>query len=256
MKFLKIVALVLTTLSICAGCGEFIVDSTKIDETTETTETQDSDTLSNNIRLKAKEESNKYYFDAEMYKEEFYNNNYDIESLDKAVENYNKSIEVLEAPDVYNTMFDDDLYFSYNNMGAMQLSKWNQDRNDMTYLDAAIENLKKSTGYLEAKKNPKAFKNLGYAYYEKWMNDYANTEYRDLALDNYNIAYEINPKDEIINNYLGLYYIDMWEQYGYEEKYYTLAEDFLERALEINNDYESAIDNLSYLYYEKENLES
>lgn len=257
MKFFKTITMLLITVITCVGCGQFIVDKT---ETTNDEKSNDSAIVSDNSNLKAKEESNKYRLDAENYEYDFYEDSNNKEAFDKAIENYNKSIEILESVNADTDIYYDDIAESYNNMGVMQIYRWNFNRENVTDIDDAIESFNKANEYAEKLDDmsslERVLEHLGYTYYVKWIKDYDDIESRDLSLEYYKKAYDIGPNERTLNNYLGLYYIDMWEQYGYDEEYYTLAEQYLEKAVELDSDYKGALENLAYLHYEKERLNS
>lgn len=221
MKIFKIITMLSVTLLICVGCGEFITDSDIYKNFENTTR-----------KLEAEETSNRFFSSAEMYKNAFDRNPNNIDNFNYAIENYNKAMTIVESEDIAENI--DDVYIYYNNMGILYLNKWIENEDDITDIDAAIESLKKAVEY-DKEEDTVPIENLGAAYYEKWINDFDDTEARDLALSNYELVYEINPNEADINNYLGVFYIDMWEQYGYDEKYYIMAEEYLETALEIDN---------------------
>lgn len=216
-------------------------------------ESEEDTTSSNN--LKAKAYADEYFNDAEAYKENYYDDKTDLDSYYKAVENYEKSVYALMAEGVNTEDYYYDLCVTYNNLGIMQIIKW-QSYEDIETLNAGVENLEKSFEYSVESEEATITQNLGYGYYSQWCCDFNDVEARDLALEYYEQSYYIEPDRARINNLLGLYYIDVWEQYGYEDEYYDIAEEYLERALELEEGYENAIDNLSYLYQKKAELDT
>lgn len=251
MKTVYIVTLTLLVLTTCVGCAE--VDSKNALENyygnSNSTDTYEG--YFNNLKEKAK--SDAYFFQAQEYDDAFDMDNTDMVSYYNALENYEKSIEILMSDEVNTQLYYKDIGTAYNNMGLIQSKKWQQDKVDDELLDLSIENYEKAFYYYP--EDPVISKNLGNIYYYKWCRNYDDIKYRDLSLSYLEVSYSINPNRYATNSMLGLYYITMWEQSGYDEQYYNLAEEYLKTSIELNSEYSTAIENLEYLYLEKAKLD-